>query len=104
MTLSEVRFEREYQALQPLLRRCELDVQRLLRKALGRVNSGHLIRARLDTPRVKSLPSVERKAAAREWTWDDVVAKMSDLVGFRIVANNLEDLPRVQAAVLQSPL
>ena len=95
--------EEQYEALRPALERCKREAQGVLRRLLGGVRNAHLVRAHLRESRVKSLSSIRRKAQRNGWVEEDAIRNTSDLVGFRIVCNNLEDLQRIKDLILESP-
>ncbi len=94
--------EQRYRDLEPSLKRSEKEVQQILSSVLKTAGSGHLMRARLRDPRVKTLASLRKKIANHEWGVDEAFAEIGDLVGFRIVCSNLEDIRRCRDLVLSS--
>ena len=52
------------------------------------------MRAELRSIRIKGLASIERKARAKGWQPDEALHSCSDLVGARVVCNNVEDVYR----------
>ncbi|MCC7065608.1 MAG: hypothetical protein IT456_22575, partial [Planctomycetes bacterium] len=66
----------------------------LLREVEGRIEDKALVRARLSDYRVKSLESIERKALRRQWRDEDALAECPDLIGARVMCNNVEDVYR----------
>ena len=52
------------------------------------------MRAEVRSVRLKELPSVERKAAAKAWKAEEALSACSDLIGGRVLCNNIEDVYR----------
>ena len=52
------------------------------------------MRAEVRNVRVKDLASLERKALAKGWKADEALSACSDLIGGRVVCNNIEDVYR----------
>jgi ppGpp synthetase/RelA/SpoT-type nucleotidyltranferase len=71
--------------------------------ALQELADPYLVRARVEDPRIKSLASLKRKARSRKWTLADAIERATDLVGHRVVCNNLQDVRRI-ADLLQQGL
>lgn len=94
---------RKYKALQPTLDRCLEEGRAVLTTLLGHLGQAHLVRARIANARVKSLSSIQRKAERNAWPESEALDSLTDLVGFRIVCNNLEDVHRIKDALLASP-
>jgi Region found in RelA / SpoT proteins len=53
------------------------------------------VRAEVRSVRLKGLSSVERKAAATRWKAEEALLACSDLIGGRVVCNNIEDVYRL---------
>lgn len=70
------------------------DLERQIGSSLTKLGDPHLIRARMSPPRIKTLESLRRKAAEREWSVSQALARARDVIGFRIVCNNLQDARR----------
>ena len=94
---------RRYRYLFPALDRCREEGLSVLTTLLGQVGQFHLARGRLTEPRVKPLRSVQDKALTNGWQPDEALERTTDLVGFRIVCNNIEDAYRIKDAILGSP-
>ena len=92
----------EYEERLPTLERCKEEGRAVLVTLLGQIGSSQLVRARVAEARVKSLKSVERKAAKNSWSESQALEYVTDLVGFRVVCNNIEDAQRIRDAVLGS--
>ena len=69
-------------------------LKRQIIAALGKLGDPHLIRARVTRTRIKSLASLRRKAAEHGWSVPEALSKARDVIGFRIVCNNLQDARR----------
>lgn len=79
------------------------DLQTKISEAVEALGDPYLIRARLTEPRIKSPSSLRRKAQQRGWTFAKALLKAQDLVGLRLVCNNLQDVRRA-ADLLESAL
>lgn len=93
---------RLYKARLPVLERCREEGLSVLTTLVAQVGQFHLARGRLTESRVKALHSVADKTRANEWEPSEALERMTDLVGFRIVCNNIEDAYRIKDAVLGS--
>lgn len=74
------------------LARAELKTQ--IDAALQKLGDPHLIRARVARSRVKTLSSLRRKAVEHGWSIPQALANARDMIGFRVVCNNLQDARR----------
>lgn len=92
MTLSALNeiYEKRNAALQQAERR----VQSILGEVVARIEDKTLVRAEVRSVRVKTLSSLERKAAANGWKAEEAFSACSDLIGGRVVCNNIEDVYR----------
>lgn len=72
-----------------------LDVHQRIERAVDELGDPYLIRAQLSRPRIKSASSLRRKAQEQGWTFEQALSKAQDLVGFRLVCHNLQDVRRV---------
>ena len=86
-------YERKRSALERAVRQLEL----LLLNVLGRIEDRRLVRAEFDDVRPKSLSSLKRKARKAGWSPDEALSQCPDLVGGRVVCNNVEDVYRFEA-------
>jgi len=71
-------------------------------RARAELGSPELVRGRMDEPRVKSQSSINRKAKERGWTGDQAVRECEDLLGLRMVCNNLQDVERAADLIEKS--
>jgi ppGpp synthetase/RelA/SpoT-type nucleotidyltranferase len=73
--------------------------------ALRRLGDPYLVRGQVTEPRIKNVASLKRKATAKQfqWTFEEALTKAQDLVGFRLVCNNLQDVLRA-SDLLQASL
>jgi putative GTP pyrophosphokinase len=74
-----------------------------LADAFGHLGDPYLVRARIEGRRIKPLTSVSRKARRKGWGFAEALEKCPDLVGFRVVCNNLQDIRR-SADLLENSL
>lgn len=66
----------------------------LVQETIASIEDKSLVRAELRSVRVKTLESVARKASRNRWDPDDALWRCSDLIGCRVVCNNVEDVYR----------
>lgn len=76
-------------------------IQKLLRSAIRSLGDPNLVRCRVES-RIKGLASVERRARERGWNPAEAAFKVNDLVGFRLICNNLQDVERAAEMVTQA--
>jgi len=95
--------EKEYKSLEPILNKGLAELRRIIKTQLGNVQNPRLVRIRLTEARVKSLTSLWEKAQKRKWKVPDILREAKDLLGFRIVCANLEDIYRVKELLLSNP-
>src|SRR5260370_3129254 len=88
--------EEAYAQAYELARLARGDLKRQLVSALRKLGDPHLIRARVARSRIKTLASLRRKAAEHGWSIPAALANARDVIGFRIVCNNLQDARRAQ--------
>jgi ppGpp synthetase/RelA/SpoT-type nucleotidyltranferase len=89
-------FDKIYKRKRLALERAEAQLRSILQEVVGRIEDRKLVRAEFDAVRPKSLPGLERKARKSGWNAEDAFVRCSDLVGGRIVCNNVEDVYRVE--------
>jgi putative GTP pyrophosphokinase len=95
--------EGEYKSLEPILRKCLAELKRIIIAQLRKIQNPELVRIRLTEARVKSLASIWRKAQKKEWKVQEILKETRDLVGFRIVCANIEDVYRIKELLLSNP-
>jgi len=93
----------QYQVLEPNLRKCKSELTRLIETQLRKVHDRSLVRLRLTESRIKSLPSLWRKSLKKGWNPNEILNKITDLVAFRIVCANVEDVRRIKEILIISP-
>jgi ppGpp synthetase/RelA/SpoT-type nucleotidyltranferase len=86
--------EEKYEGHLPFLEAALRALAERLVGAFGRLGDPYLVRARIGDRRVKPRTSVTRKARRKGWTFTEALEKCPDLVGFRVVCNNLQDIRR----------
>jgi ppGpp synthetase/RelA/SpoT-type nucleotidyltranferase len=96
-------FEDEYKTLEPILKRCCTELESLVRAQIAKIHNPALVRIRLSESRVKSLPSLLRKAKKKKWKRRDILKEAKDIIGLRIVCANIEDIRRVRELLLSYP-
>ena len=70
------------------------DLKERIAHAVGALGDPYLVRARMDEPRIKSHQSLARKARQKGWSFQKTLSKVQDIVGFRLICNNLQDVYR----------
>jgi ppGpp synthetase/RelA/SpoT-type nucleotidyltranferase len=85
---------KSYQERLPALRRAAQQLDVLLKETVGSIEDKALVRAEVRSIRVKELPSLQRKAESHGWKADEALWYCGDLVGGRVVCNNIEDVQR----------
>ena len=87
-------FEETYARQRSALERAAKRLHALLREVVGRIEDKELVRAEFDDVRAKELPSLKRKAKREGWGPEEALTICNDLVGGRVVCNNVEDVYR----------
>ena len=95
--------DKQYQVVYGLAEIVERKLLRLIKKSLRRLGDPYIIRAAAPQSRVKSLESLQRKARKRRWNLSEALKEAQDLLGFRVVCNNLQDASHV-ADILKNEL
>ncbi len=88
-SLNEIYEERNAALLQ-----AERRIHSILGEVVAQIEDKTLVRAEVRSVRVKSLSSLERKAAANGWKPEEAFSACRDLIGGRVVCNNIEDVYR----------
>jgi putative GTP pyrophosphokinase len=86
----------------PALKRAEQKLIEILSEAAAHIDDKGLVRAEITKTRVKKLTSIRRKAERNGWRSANALAKCRDLVGGRIVCNNLVDVYRFAELLKES--
>lgn len=86
-----------YSRRRPILERAADRLRSLLQDVVGRIEDRRLVRVELDTVRPKSPGSLALKAQKAGWNPDEALSTCPDLVGGRVVCNNIEDVYRFEA-------
>ncbi|MBX5086732.1 hypothetical protein HJB56_28825 [Rhizobium lentis] len=89
-------FDDLYEKNRPTLERAREGLHALLREAADGIEDRKLVRVEFDDVRIKEPSSLQRKARRHGWTDDDAFAKCPDLIGGRVVCNNIEDVYRFE--------
>ena len=96
--LNEI-YEERNSALQQAARR----LHSILREVVTRIEDKTLVRAEVRSVRIKGLSSLERKATAKGWKAEEALSACSDLIGGRVVCNNIEDVYRFAELLKEQP-
>lgn len=83
-----------YERKRPVLRRAEGRLRSILKEVVATIEDKTLVRAEVLSVRVKELSSFERKAEENGWNISEALTRCDDLVGGRVVCNNIEDIYR----------
>ena len=92
-------YERRY----PALRQAEERLRSILESVVAAIEDKTLVRAEVRKVRIKEVPSIQRKIEGTGWDPDQILSRCEDLVGGRVVCNNVEDVYRF-AALLKEQL
>ena len=91
-----------YRRMRPVLDRATERLIALLQGVVGRIEDRKLVRVEFDNVRPKGRASLERKARAEGWSPDEALSRCPDLVGGRVLCNNVEDVYRFEALLRES--
>ena len=83
-----------YKSKRPVLRRARDRLRSILEKIIENIEDRKLVRAQIRRLRIKKLSSVQEKADTNGWSAADALWRCSDLIGARVVCNNIEDVYR----------
>jgi ppGpp synthetase/RelA/SpoT-type nucleotidyltranferase len=86
--------EEDYEQRRPALEQASHKLASILAEVVAAIEDKTLVRADVRSVRLKSLSSIERKAAVRGWKAHEALLACSDLIGGRVVCNNIEDVYR----------
>ena len=92
-----------YERRHPALRQAEERLRSILESVVAAIEDKTLVRAEVRKVRIKEVPSIQRKIEGTRWDPDQVLSRCEDLVGGRVVCNNVEDVHRF-AALLKEQL
>src|SRR3990167_10696375 len=92
-------FKKTYPALHRHLEAAKEKIHALIVEELGKIGHRYLLRMRLTESRPKKLHSLIQKAKRYDWKPDEILKKMQDVLGFRIVCSNIEDVYRIKDAL-----
>ena len=90
--MSEI--QESYKKQKPVLRRTAKRLRSMLKEVVKTIEDKALVRAELSRVRIKDLSSLRRKAETNGWPTNQALFLCSDLVGGRVVCNNVEDTYR----------
>lgn len=88
--------EKLYNDILPQLKEAEQQLNIILENVIASIQDCKLVRAQKRGIRIKSLDSVKRKVEANGWQPQDALYQITDLVGARVVCNNIQDIYRFQ--------
>jgi len=95
-------FDEAYKKKRRALVRAEAQLRSLLLQIVGQIEDRKLVRAEFDDVRAKSLSGLKRKARKFGWSAEDAFIQCGDLVGGRVVCNNVEDVYRFEGLLKES--
>jgi len=87
-------YRRVYIDRLPSLQRAREELSSLLQKVAASIEDRNLVRATVVGLRIKEFESFKSKAVRKEWSADQAVNACTDLVGGRVICNNVEDVRR----------
>jgi putative GTP pyrophosphokinase len=87
-------FAKAFESRKPILRAARRTLLSILRRVTGAIEDKSLVRVRISRIRIKNPASLERKARRKGWNVDDAIFDCGDLIGGRVVCNNVEDAYR----------
>lgn len=94
MPLDEQSMTQKYEQIEPVLERGLLNLEKIVNDALGEIEDINLVRAYIDEGRKKELTSCARKANNNNLSPEDLFDGIHDMVGVRVVCNNISDVYR----------
>ena len=89
-------FSAAYKNKLPYLKQVEGLLKKILMGVIHGLDDPKLVRARVEKFRIKEPDSLARKAKQRGWQSDQALWLADDLIGARVVCNNIEDVYRFQ--------
>ena len=90
--MSEIR--KSYKKKKHALRRAAKQLRSILEEVVKAIEDKTLVRAEVSGIRIKGVASLQRKAERNGWAPHQALSLCSDLVGGRVVCNNVEDTYR----------
>ena len=78
----------------PILDRAADRLRSILESVVATIEDKALVRAEVIGVRIKDLSSVQRKAESSGWEAGQALSRCGDLIGGRVVCNNVEDVQR----------
>ncbi len=94
--------EEQYQKVLPFMEEAAKLLGKHIGGALAALGDPYLVRGRVDSHRIKRPESIKRKAKRKKWTFDEALEKATDLVGYRLICNNLQDVERASDLLEQA--
>ena len=85
---------RIYRQNGPALERAEEYLQEILKKTISSIEDKDIVRAEIQSTRIKEYSSLKRKVVKNNWAIKRAFKKCGDLVGGRVTCNNIEDVYR----------
>ena len=85
---------KQYTDRKPVLRRARGRLRSILEEVVRTIEDKDLVRAQVHSIRIKSFPSLQRKAGRHNWDAYEALRGCNDLIGGRVVCNNVEDVYR----------
>lgn len=95
-------FDEAYEKRKPALKRAAEQLHFILRGVVDHIEDRRLVRAGPIQIRIKSRQSLKRKAKIKGWSVEQALSQTPDLVGGRVIVNNLVDIHRVEALLRES--
>jgi putative GTP pyrophosphokinase len=86
--------EGAYELRRPALQRAEKKLTDILTEVAANIDDKGLVRAQITETRIKKLTSIKRKAQKHGWSATTALKSCRDLVGGRVVCNNVVDVYR----------
>lgn len=83
-----------YKQRWPVLQRARQILESILKDVVAAIEDKTLVRADVRSVRIKDLPSLERKSQENGWKAAEALSRCGDLIGGRVVCNNIEDVYR----------
>ena len=83
-----------YERRHPALRKAEEQLRSILESVVATIEDKTLVRAEVSKVRIKEVPSIERKIVSAGSDPDQGLSHCEDLIGGRVVCNNVEDVHR----------